>query len=44
MPSDTARLRDTDDVVEQLGIARTWAAVEKADVALLLVDAAHGGR
>jgi len=28
--------------VEQLGIARTWAAVEKADVALLLVDAAHG--
>lgn len=39
---DTAGLRDTDDVVEQLGIARTWAAVEKADVALLLVDAAHG--
>ncbi|KVW95626.1 tRNA modification GTPase TrmE [Thiobacillus denitrificans] len=39
---DTAGLRDTDDLVEQLGIARTWAAVEKADVALLLVDAAHG--
>lgn len=39
---DTAGLRDTDDPVEQLGIARTWAAVEKADVALLLVDAAHG--
>jgi tRNA modification GTPase len=35
-------LRDTDDVVEKIGIARTWAAVEKADVALLLVDAAHG--
>jgi len=39
---DTAGLRDTDDPVEQLGIARTWAAVEKADAALLLVDAAHG--
>ncbi len=39
---DTAGLRDTDDAVEKLGIARTWAAVEKADVALLLVDAAHG--
>ena len=39
---DTAGLRDTDDPVEQLGIARTWDAVEKADVALLLVDAAHG--
>ncbi len=39
---DTAGLRETDDVVEKIGIARTWAAVEKADVALLLVDAAHG--
>ena len=39
---DTAGLRDTDDAVERLGIARTWAAVEKADVALLLVDVAHG--
>ena len=39
---DTAGLRDTEDAVEKIGIARTWAAVEKADVALLLVDAAHG--
>ena len=39
---DTAGLRDTDDPVEQMGIARTWAAVAQADVALLLVDAAHG--
>jgi len=39
---DTAGLRDTDDPVEKIGIARTWAAVEKADVALLLVDVAHG--
>ncbi|MHB1084721.1 MAG: tRNA uridine-5-carboxymethylaminomethyl(34) synthesis GTPase MnmE [Thiobacillus sp.] len=39
---DTAGLRDTNDAVEKIGIARTWAAVEKADLALLLVDAAHG--
>jgi len=39
---DTAGLRDTDDAVEKIGIERTWAAVEKADVALLLVDVAHG--
>lgn len=39
---DTAGLRDTVDPVEKLGIARTWATVEKADVALLLVDAARG--
>lgn len=39
---DTAGLRETDDPVERQGIARTWAAVERADVALLLVDAAHG--
>lgn len=39
---DTAGLRETDDAVEKIGIARTWAALEKADVALLLVDAAHG--
>ena len=39
---DTAGLRDTDDAVEQIGIARTWSAVEKADVAMLLVNAAHG--
>ncbi|MCA1979004.1 MAG: tRNA uridine-5-carboxymethylaminomethyl(34) synthesis GTPase MnmE, partial [Thiobacillus sp.] len=39
---DTAGLRETDDAVEKIGIERTWAAVDKADVALLLVDAAHG--
>jgi len=40
--TDTAGLRDTDDPVESLGIARTWQAVERADVALLLIDASHG--
>jgi tRNA modification GTPase len=36
---DTAGLRDTDDVVEKVGIARTWDAVARADLALVLVDA-----
>ncbi|SMC27419.1 tRNA modification GTPase [Andreprevotia lacus DSM 23236] len=39
---DTAGLRDTDDVVEKIGIERTWAAVEKADLALLLLDSREG--
>lgn len=36
---DTAGLRETDDEVEQIGIARTLAEVERADVVLHLVDA-----
>jgi tRNA modification GTPase len=36
---DTAGLRPTDDPVEMLGIERTWAAVRRADLALVLVDA-----
>jgi tRNA modification GTPase len=36
---DTAGLRDTHDEVERLGIERTWAAVGRADLALLIVDA-----
>jgi len=36
---DTAGLRDTEDEVERHGIARTRAAIERADIALLLVDA-----
>ena len=36
---DTAGLRDTDDAVERIGIARTWAAVERADLVVLIVDA-----
>jgi tRNA modification GTPase len=39
---DTAGLRETEDVVEQVGIARTWKAIETAQVALLLVDSQHG--
>ena len=39
---DTAGLRDTNDEVEKIGIERTYRALENAQVALLLVDAAHG--
>ena len=39
---DTAGLRETEDAVEQVGIARTWKAIETAHVALLLVDSQHG--
>jgi tRNA modification GTPase len=39
---DTAGLRDSSDLVEQLGIERTWAAIEEADLVLLLVDATQG--
>ena len=35
---DTAGLRDTDDQVEKIGIARTWSALEQADLALVLTD------
>ncbi len=39
---DTAGLRETDDEVEKFGIERTWRATETANIALLLIDAAHG--
>jgi tRNA modification GTPase len=39
---DTAGLRDTDDEVEKIGIARTWSAIQQANAALLLIDAAKG--
>ena len=35
---DTAGLRDTDDKIEALGIARSWAEIERADVVLHLLD------
>ncbi len=36
---DTAGLRPTDDPIEALGIERTWAAVARANVVLVMVDA-----
>ena len=40
---DTAGLRDTDDTVESIGIARTWQEIERADVILHLQDATQPG-
>src|SRR5689334_8434919 len=39
---DTAGLRDTDDAVEAIGIARAWEAIEQADAMLMVVDAREG--
>jgi tRNA modification GTPase len=39
---DTAGLRETEDEIELQGIARTWKAAASAQIALILVDAAHG--
>jgi tRNA modification GTPase len=35
---DTAGIRHTDDCIEQLGIERTFAAIERASVVLWLID------
>lgn len=39
---DTAGLRETQDPVERIGVARTWAAIEKADLVVLLADCRAG--
>ena len=39
---DTAGLRQSTDPVEKLGIERTWAAIAKADLVVLLLDAGQG--
>jgi tRNA modification GTPase len=39
---DTAGLRNTKDIVENLGIDKTWASLDKAHVALFLVEAGKG--
>ena len=39
---DTAGLRETEDLVERIGIERTWEAIGRADVILHLVEAGAG--
>ncbi|MDE2056753.1 MAG: tRNA uridine-5-carboxymethylaminomethyl(34) synthesis GTPase MnmE [Betaproteobacteria bacterium] len=39
---DTAGLRETSDVVEKVGIEKTWQAIEKADMALVVFDIQQG--
>jgi tRNA modification GTPase len=39
---DTAGLRDTRDEIEKMGIEKTWISIEKANIALFLVDAGKG--
>jgi len=41
---DTAGLRESTDEVELIGIGRTWSAVERADLAMLIVDARADAR
>lgn len=36
---DTAGLRETNDIIENIGIERTWKKVNEADILLYLVDA-----
>ncbi len=41
MLMDTAGLRDSEDAVERIGVARAKDALSTADVALLLIDSSH---
>ena len=38
---DTAGIRVGEDLIEQMGIARAWRALEAADLILLVVEAGH---
>lgn len=39
---DTAGIRETQDIIEKIGVERSNAAIEKADMAILLLDVAAG--
>ncbi|MBC8104534.1 MAG: tRNA uridine-5-carboxymethylaminomethyl(34) synthesis GTPase MnmE, partial [Cytophagales bacterium] len=38
---DTAGIRQTDDPVETVGVARAWEAIRSADVVIAVLDASH---
>ncbi len=39
---DTAGLRDAQDEIERIGVARAWNAIENANIGLLLIDVTQG--
>ena len=39
---DTAGLRETGDMVEAIGVERTWETIQRADLLLLVADARYG--
>ncbi len=39
---DTAGLRDASDEIEKMGIEKTWNLIEKANIALFLIEAGKG--
>jgi tRNA modification GTPase len=39
---DTAGLRETEDLVEKMGIEKTWQSLQNAHIALFLVEAGNG--
>jgi tRNA modification GTPase len=40
---DTAGLRESDDLVERMGIERAWSSIERADMVVHMIDATKAG-